>query len=208
MKKNLIFLLIFSLIQSTISVSIELPPHVTNPHLDTVTNYGIPKDDKGKERAHEKITVISFASDPIYFGVVEKRKDFGEIPKLFGDIYKLDAGKDQPEELKGTIFRPVWGKGLRTTSGNDRLLFFTTDQNNLKNDDTLLKFIKSTDCSQGKGCINVGEGAFSTRDAFIIYPINASGKPDLNGTELRGAEDSITTRSIRKDLMKSIGLPY
>lgn len=193
MNKKLLSLMLFVLGGYEIqSVAIEL-----NTYLEyAVRSRGIPKDKKtGKERAHETITIVSYADEPVYLAVFEKQTDVSSKPKLFGDIYKLIPGSDRSNN-KPKVFRPTRASDI------DRILYFTKEKNNLLDDDKRDEFIQDSNCQAGKGCINIGEGVLSTRNAFIIYPVDDAGNPDLKGTEITAIEDSITNRSIINKLKK------
>lgn len=191
-KKNLLLMLFVLGGHELHIVAIEL-----NPYLEPmVKSHGIPKDKKtGKEREHEAITIVSYANEPVYLGVFEKQTDVSAKPKVFGDIYTLSPGSDRSNN-KPKIFRPTRAHNV------DRLLYFTKDKNNFLDVDARDEFIAQSNCEMGRGCINVGEGVFSTRNAFIIYPIDDAGNPDLNGTKITAIEDSITNRSIINALKK------
>lgn len=130
-----------------------------------------------------KITVRNATQEPLYVGVYEVYK--GKEPKLFGQVYKIDA-----DSSTDAVIRPDWDTKTRIKSGNERNLYFSKNKSDLSNESPR----NTTDF------VNVGEGAFSNINKFVIYQADESGEPEYLSHKLKGDE---LTKSLEKKISKA-----
>jgi|SRR5581483_1280743 len=155
------------IIISSLAVTMVAGLLIGKLYANPITSHGI-----SRGTPYEIIKVRNASDKVLYTAVYEQLGS--KAPQQFGDLFAIQPGQVE------VMLRPKWSMGKRI--GNNRLVYFSTNLTDLTP-----QIFPSNILQTNKQSFNIGNWQ---GDAFVIYPADSNGKPEVTGTQLRGNTES------------------